>query len=382
MPNLTDIVDIAESLENKAVFPMASRCVVVRNRNTKCDKCVKACPTQAITVGDNKFELDSHACVACGACCVVCPTEALVALDPTDQDLAAAIADACIAAKGTAVFACARIASKRLAYPECFAAVPCLARMEESILLALAAQGVTRILLVDGDCQTCKYRYCDQGIEATVASANSLLATARSAIRIERASQFPPKLLAKDPSALYGASRREFFTQAGGNVKVAAEKTVATVLSADNVAKEESLRERLGVSKAGSLPHFEADRHMSILDAMDRMSKSFLPEMRTRLWGSVDVDTGLCNACDACSRFCPTGALKKVEAKVEGRKRYSLEFSLSDCVQCNACEDICLKQCIKVGSRVSTDELFDFEPRVIPLSDGGETRSTLSSLKR
>ena len=126
--------------------------------------------------------------MACGACTTVCPTEALIPLEPLDEDLASAIADATLAADGLSVFACARMAARRQGDPDRYATVPCLARMEESVLLALVARGVQDVVLVDGNCATCKHRGCVPGIEATVGSANALLAAQGSEVRVRRAS--------------------------------------------------------------------------------------------------------------------------------------------------------------------------------------------------
>ena len=44
MPNIADIIEVAEELEDKAVIPASKRCVAVRNRNASCRKCIDACP--------------------------------------------------------------------------------------------------------------------------------------------------------------------------------------------------------------------------------------------------------------------------------------------------------------------------------------------------
>ena len=184
MPNLVDIVEVAEALESKAVYLASDRCVVVRNRHASCAKCADACPTGSVFAANTVLELDGEGCVACGACTTVCPVEALIPLRPLDEDLASSVASAVAATGGKAVFACARIASKRLADPAKYAEVPCLARMEESVLLGLAARGVEDIVLVDGTCATCKFRSNVPGIDATVASANELMAAQGSDVRV------------------------------------------------------------------------------------------------------------------------------------------------------------------------------------------------------
>ena len=382
MPNLVDIVEVAEALESKAVFLAPDRCTVVRNRHSSCRKCSDACPTDAVGAVDNVLSLDNELCVACGACTVVCPTEALIPLQPLDEDLAEAVANAVVASEGRAVFACARIASKHKGDPSKFAAVPCLARMEESVLLELAARDVRDILLVDGTCTTCKFRANVPGIDATVASANQLLAAQGSGIRVERASEFPDDVLLEDQRSLLGASRRGFFSQAKGTALTAAEKTVEVAFIKKGGAAGPTLRERLRMSDAGTLPQFNPVRRMHVLDAMDSLGPSVVPEVDTRLFGSVQVDAEACSSCGMCAVFCPTGALKKSDLVPEEGEGSFLEFSASDCVQCNLCADACLKSCLEVSPVVATDELFDFEPRLIHLPNPPARPGILSSLKR
>lgn len=384
MPNLADIVEMAESLESKAVYIAADRCVAVRNRHSSCRKCVDACLADAVTVKNNKLEIDAGACVACGACTAVCPTEALIPLDPLDADLSAGIASAVTACEGVAVFACARMKARHVGDPDKYAVVPCLARMEESVLLALAARGVQDIVLVDGTCKTCKYRACVPGIDATVASANTLLAAQGSDVRVRRASEFPEVALSRDANKTYGAARRGFFTQAGGTAKsaakTAAEKTLAKMLGGSE-KKEQTLRERLRMSDKGTLAQFSAERRMRVLDSMDALGQSVVPEIETRLFGNVEIDLEKCSSCLMCTVFCPTGAIRKSEDVPEDGKGNLLEFSAADCVQCNLCADACLKKCLTVSPVVSTQELFDFEPRIIQLPEPPARPGLLGSKK-
>ena len=189
MPNLSDIADVAEALGGKSVLVVEKRCVAVRNRHSTCRKCIEACVADAISVGDNSVKIDAEACVSCGACTVVCPTEALVPVEPADVELASAAASATRALGGSlSVFACARMAARREGDPDKYVSVPCLARMEESLLLQLASHGVGDVVLVDGTCSTCKFGGTSEGVTATVESANSLLEAQGSSVRVRRAS--------------------------------------------------------------------------------------------------------------------------------------------------------------------------------------------------
>ena len=430
MPNLTEIVEMAESLESTSVHVEATRCVAVRNRNAKCRKCIEACPAEAITIKPNKLNLSASACVGCGACTTVCPTDALVSIAPPDADLAEKIVSACEVCESVAVFACARMEARHIGDMEKYACVPCLARIEESLLLSLAAHGASEIVLVDGTCKTCKYRACVAGIDATVTSANVLIAAQGSRVRVSRASEFPHVALSLDAQKTYRDARRDFFSQAGISAKSAAktvaEKTIEKVLGADD-KKTKNLRDALRMSDKGALPQFETRRREMLLDAMYELgvsaasdiethplegdesdieacpsesvasdtetrplesvaseietrplesvasdtetyvSECAAPYIETRLFGSVEIDLEKCTSCFMCTVFCPTGALKKSEQAHDVDTGETLEFSVADCVQCNMCADVCMKKCLEVVPRVSTAELFDFEPRLIEL---------------
>lgn len=381
MPNLIDIVEVAEALETKAVFLAADRCAAVRNRNSTCHKCTDACPTGAVRAEKNQLTLDAEICSACGACTSACPTEALIPLVPLDEDLASDAVSA-VVESGCAAFACARMAAKHMGDPSKYVEVPCLARMEESVLVGLAARGVSDILLIDGVCETCKFRSNVPGIDAVVKSANDLIAMQGVDICIQRASAFPDELLLEDKRTLFAEARRGFFTQARTKAKDAAEKTVEAVAFKNDRTPEPSLRERLRAQDTGTLPQFNPMRRMNLLDALDQLGSPVIDTLETRLFGSVSIDLEVCNSCGMCTVFCPTGALRKANPDHGKDEPLALEFSVADCVHCSLCADSCLKHCLTVESVISPDELFDFEPRFIQLPKPPARPAILSSLNR
>ncbi len=44
---------------------------------TGCETCVDSCPSEALSMEDEKVKVDADACVDCGACVDECPVEAL-----------------------------------------------------------------------------------------------------------------------------------------------------------------------------------------------------------------------------------------------------------------------------------------------------------------
>ncbi|MBE6799205.1 MAG: 4Fe-4S dicluster domain-containing protein [Ruminococcaceae bacterium] len=43
----------------------------------KCGACAAACPVEAISEGDDKFEIDADKCIDCGSCADGCPVECI-----------------------------------------------------------------------------------------------------------------------------------------------------------------------------------------------------------------------------------------------------------------------------------------------------------------
>jgi len=44
---------------------------------TGCESCVEDCPSEAISMVDDKAVIDNDACIDCGVCVDACPVEAI-----------------------------------------------------------------------------------------------------------------------------------------------------------------------------------------------------------------------------------------------------------------------------------------------------------------
>lgn len=362
MPSVEDIVEIAESLETQPLAIVPQKCVAVRNRNSSCKRCIEACPVDVITIERNELTIDFEHCIGCQACTAVCPTEALIPAEPLDTDMAAqAAASYAFNQKRMVVIACARVSTVSQLDPRAIVEVPCLSRVEESLLIDLVSRGVERVILLDGVCKTCKFRDCDATTQQIFASANDVLDAWGTRVRIERTSEVPYGISLEDTKEILGESRRHFFSSARKTAQQAAVKTAVKSLKLEE--DKPTLRQLLQVG-SGKMPQFEPVRRRNTVDALDRIGEPIADELTTHLWGRVKIDTDKCNACGMCPVFCPTGALRKADeevAKAAGADLL-LEFNTCDCTQCDLCADVCFRDCLTVERTISTHELMDFEP--------------------
>lgn len=369
MPSVMDMVEVMERLESKALRVDPPHCVRVRNRNASCSRCVDACPSEAISLQGNSLAVDAQRCVSCGACATACPTSAIRFMMPDDAVLAASIARSCEVLEGDAAIVCARVARKRTADADAVAEVPCVSRIGAEALVGACARGAASVTVVDGVCETCKYRHAAEGFDETLREANALLAAWGIPARVVRTSEVPARARAASPEqGAGGVSRRGFFTAARTSAKDVAAQAVAVTMENELGIKRDTatLRSMLKVDEHGTLPHVAAYAHDALMEDLYELGEPMPGTVvETGLWGDVRVDEASCIMCGMCATFCPTGALKKVLAEKKGRAKpalESLEFRLADCVQCGLCADVCMRNAIAVGRTVACERVLEFEP--------------------
>lgn len=371
MPSLADIVSVAESLQGSPIAVLPSRCVAVRNRNATCRRCEETCIADAVTVGENQVSIDAALCVNCGACVGACPGSALVGAKPLAEDVALQASRAMAACDGVAVIACARKAARKTGDPERFAELPCLGRLTEAALVALACQGAKQVYLVDGDCATCRYGAAEPAIDAAVQGAATLLGAWGLPVPFERASEFPPCVQAGDGQSVRAAERRRLFARAGSMAKsaarTAAEQALDEVLAQSKQRTLQTLRDRMRAPGGVAAP-FEPERNLAVLDALCARGEPDGRPISTRLYGSVSIDAQTCSGCGVCLLACPTRALRRSEVvEADDPQQQMVEFQAADCIQCGLCADVCLRGSVTVSPTVSSAELVDFEPRLMAI---------------
>lgn len=389
MPSLQDIIDASEFLKIRSIAIYQDRCVVVRNRNSTCTKCMDACLKDCIDVSNNEVKIDSDACMNCGCCVCVCPSNALIAIDPNSKKVRNDLADTADPINSIGTIVCERKATKDNLDRRMFAILPCLGHVDEVLLIEAVAAGLDDIVLVDGDCPTCKLGAASEYIDEAVANASSFLEASGSNAIVTRSGRLPQEF-ENDRSHVSsrGDSRRNLAAQTADYMKnVASGFAKKAIDERLGLNKEQSLHNRLGVGKNGRLPIFEPEMNYRILDALEKISEDVdrydgveasvdldAPMLcgeviRTRHFGSIMIDIEKCSGCGLCVMFCPTGALSHaIYDEPEDPERKYLEFQASSCIQCLLCEDVCLRKCLRIDPEVSLEQLYDFEPELIEIN--------------
>ena len=413
-----------EAVDGEAIRVHRERCAKVRNRNVECLKCAAACTSGCIALVDGELVLDAAQCVGCGTCATVCPTCALEALNPSDAELKAA----CLSAvrDGEAVIACSQMEAAlgdRLAAGAC-ASVVCAGRVDESLLAALAAEGVSRAMVLCGRCDRCTQRHGLEVAELVAETARVLLGAWGSSMDIVVTDEVPEGVLAGGVSAeVARAACDDFFAEERACEPVRAEESSAELADAADSGEPSAVScdaaraaapgasapsasvslsspeaeaadvtagpgmrfywnsghtrkvaaHSLHVMRDGTLPHFVPDRRERLLDALAALGEPTASSVECRLAGAVVIDATRCDSCRMCATFCPTGAIRKFD---DADGAIGVEHAPSDCVKCRSCQDVCRNDAITVIDTVPTRWLLGGEthrytmtPRAVALTD-------------
>jgi Pyruvate/2-oxoacid:ferredoxin oxidoreductase delta subunit len=314
--------------ESLDVFPL--QCVRARHQKAECGLCAENCPTGAIHWEDAR-PIDVKRCTGCGVCAAVCPTGALEATRPTNEELLVQIEDLA-RTTSTIAFACPRV-------PENdgtgLIRVPCLGRLDPSVLVGAAAMGVERIELVDSQCSSCPYAAGRSAAGQARDEANAILqACGKPAGVVFVAESTPQGLLSH-------------------HHMMAAD-------TADPSDRKDPARAEARIKK-GELPVRVPAKRRLLSASLARLEEPVgSPELATQLWSDITIAEN-CTGCQMCAFFCPTGALVKTSENAAA----GLAFTTATCVNCRLCAEICYTDSIRLDPSVKISRLIDPTSEVV-----------------
>lgn len=390
MGMIETLTAMLQTMDTDRIVVHEERCVVIRNQNAQCLRCVESCTTGSLSVdAEGNIVVDPSLCIGCGTCATACPTSAIELRAPTDDELTRSLKSSIVATQGHPVIACEQALAADAHVPKEDAVViaPCLGRIDESFLVGAAAYHASDITLVCGTCETCEHNH--GGILAfdVAESASSLLAAYGVDFAIEFADDLPERvvdLTAKHPGGLFGAkaskaatplesettladSRREFVLGAKDSAKEFAAAALKSEAADRGLIDEETTESERPVryhkvGKDGTLAHFVPTRRIRLYNYLKHVGSGepITDTVTSRVIGSIQIDADKCNSCRMCAIFCPTEAI----AKVDEDDVFGIRHRPSACVQCRACESICPKGAITVTNEVPTKQFIGKEALV------------------
>ena len=360
MSQMEKALSVFEAYESKDLAVRPDRCVRVRNRHAGCSACMDACPTHAITVELNELSVVWGECLGCEACVAVCPTEVFGSVAAGDEALKAAALAAAEAADGLVCFVCRPLYAKvaQLVDPAKTVVVNCMARVDATLLVDLAAAGVAGIALVHDACAACALAGAEEAARRAVEGARELVAAFGYAGRMALRDKLPSAIRRQEEAAFDEESRGFFASMKQEMRQVAGitARTVAEELPGEAVEEEEDPFAGK-VLEDGTLPRVDGQRRKRLLGAVDALATD-APEpeatLQAGLFGRIAINREACRSCRMCANFCPTGALRKFDF-ADGR--LGVKHMPALCVNCGCCRDICPTKALTVHARVAAKDV-------------------------
>lgn len=412
MAFLDSLINLLCSIESDKIAVHDERCVVMRNRNVECLRCVRACTSGALELAGGELAVHPKKCIGCGTCAAACPTSAIEVRTPTDAELTSALKRSIVATKGHPVIACEKaVRAARKQHEDAarlqgwrgalglkskdapalneamLVEVPCLGRVDESLIAAMAAYRSLDGTLVCAHCEGCEHEPGGMQVMGVIESAESLMSAFGSSFSVEFTDEMPARLTTTE-SAL--AARAERAAEKAATAQAAQEgaDSPATEAPADpgrraflaggldtsaNLAAE-AVADGLGltddtpapkpmspryrkVNAQGTLSRFVPTRRTLLYNYLNRLGEPAADAVKNRVIGRVLIDTDACSSCRMCAVFCPTGALDRAE---DG-DFWGLVHRPAACVQCRSCESLCPKGAITVDDTVPMDQFMGRE---------------------
>lgn len=298
-----------------------SACLHLHKSWVACTRCRDACPQSCLRLDDGAIRLEASQCNGCGRCAVACPTDALAvdgfALDEMNGRHAGR----------TLRLGC----REALAADASTAPVPCLSGLSLRKLLTLLWL-YSKIELVDSvKCPSCGTdKDAPSVAQRLVESAREVLLACGQPIErvgvVTEALLLPNGNVARQLTAQPSAGRRSFFSGVGRAVS-------QTVVRKASGASPLIDLEKLPKQPRNAIPY--TGGHETRLLMLHISAHAGQVPVRACLPRVAVSDQ--CCAHGACSRLCPTGALRS--SVLDGAQ--SLSFDAWRCVDCGACRDAC-----------------------------------------
>ena len=363
MSKIDNIEALSTAVSATTMTLFKRRCLSMRNWKSSCNKCIDACPHDAIKRSVGHIDIDSMVCTSCGACASACPTGVFATTSPTQGEIVRLAREAAQNYGDVACFACEPHATKLGLDTERIVVLPCLDYLDEYLLIGLLSCGIKNVAVFKQDCTGCAICGTPR-IEAAVKTARKLCKEWGSAGKPKIFTEVPEDLTGyKTKTTSGGESKRDAFRGAGSSLMGYAVEAVDKTLDPEKVAEAERKKKERVLIKMEE--HYDAStcRSGRLLNMLDRIGTRPKDKcIETDFWAQVVIDDHNCKHCGICGGMCPTGALtyEQQEAKLrrdQHKMPGTLTFRPEQCINCKLCMDACFKKALTLDTNVRVDTL-------------------------
>lgn len=348
--SLLDAAERFAAIDRSQILLDAGRCLHSYDQVSECSSCYEVCPVSAITAGKPPV-LDTEHCQSCLACLPVCPVGAYRG----DDDVADLLKCATHVEDPVVEILCGPHPHPEAGLGQDVVGIQirgCLAGLGTGAYLTLSTLGTKRVLSRTDNCRDCKWGALHSRIQDQAVRANRFLSAWDLEEVVNCVSDIGspverPHWNAKNPPL----SRRDLFRMMARQGQVAMARAMENGVSA---AEHKPGRDRLRLlSAVAHLPDPQTHGSWEVVDGLN--------------FATLSVSEA-CTACGACSKACPTQALKLI--RDEEAMTFSLSFIPQNCIGCDLCDHVCMPDAIHLNHSPAFEEVLGTREPVIAASGG------------
>ena len=336
--NKFNIAEHLGKINQSSVVLISDRCLHTKYKYSDCEACFDICPVNAIKQTKPPM-LNIEDCINCLACLPICPMGAYRA----DDAIPSLLRCANRAQVDNIDLVCNYHSNPYEGIDGSELGIRlrgCLASLGSAAFLSLSLFNFKHITIRIDECESCELHSLQTYIQRNVKRAQFLLSiwdertlTLSIANNPKTTSIERPLWDADNPPL----SRRDLFRFASSQSRLA----IARSLNKD----------------VDSHKHLLGQERKRELSAIDHLLKENPANHNFTLEGmgySMLSITEKCNACEACARICPTGA---ISVKRE-ENHFQLLFSPRTCISCDICQRICFVSAIEIDTAPTFQQIF------------------------
>lgn len=300
-----------------------AQCLNLKHHEAACSRCSDVCPTASIVVNGSTVRVNLETCLGCGLCLHACPSEVFATNRWSERTPLVNAGD--LQTERVDVF-CTRYPDAQTGQREvgCVQIPTCLAAMSPGIWFEFGLKKSTQVRL--DACVGCPLENTTSAVERSVDTANAWLHDAGHETRVAC-------VRVADDSAPSG--RRPVID--GEHVRTSRRGFFRSLFSAVKSTQDESAGVQAITWTGDDSPKQQPRLPSWMAYAAQAYAQHSLPSSEpTALWPAITINSA-CTHCNACTRYCPTGALKSTVSA----DSYALTFNSGQCVDCRICWASC-----------------------------------------
>jgi len=328
-----DIEKIASFLQNLSpVTIRAQLCSRTITPKSSCSNCQKVCPVQAITLTGNGPKVEP--CISCGLCIEACPNHVFKLnennlLDINNKQIQ------------TLILTCSlMLQNSEKTVQNSISKISCLGELYPELLIYLLSIFSKIIIIHDPkECSNCFAQTLEEKFQLDKFSNILDENITEKLMIVNDINKIKPYLNTQKTQPAH--DRRSFF------------KSIFT-------GSKELSQQILDSALHQEIPKNKKEKPLKMYYLSEALKKQKNIDY-SKMLPYPKIKLTACNFCGACSKLCPTGALKINEEEKEKR----ITFTPNLCTHCNICSDVCFYQGLSWENDTTLGEFINDEAQIL-----------------